>query len=528
MVSHNSFPGVSSASTPTHNPRKELEIGMAHAHGTCSTSGSALAWSTEQRGKGECHRHAATINILPDEIFLKIFYICLHDRFMDYFEHHKGEWQRLVHVCRRWRQIIYESPRYLDLLLYCSKGTHARNLSCWPAFPITMIYRCLDDEDDVIALLKHSDRVCFISLYLTSSQLGKVVAAMQETFPVLTHLDLTASEDLPDEQVLPGGFLGGSSPSLQLVQLTGIPFPDLPTLLLSSRDFVSLHIDKIPPNGCISPEAMIAGLAALTRLQTLRFVFQFGKPFPEQRTRHLDPQMRIVLPALTEFAFWGHREYLEDLVAQFDAPRLDNVDVFLVPLDTLWLPRLSLFIARTETLRFSHARVEFSNQTFKIVLGREFDPYQPRLSLSASFEWWGTHVDHVSHVLGQMFAMFSDVGHLHIRVGQDHQGWQVDIDSIEWLTFFHLFPTVKILHVSGSFAGQVAYALEDIPEEMATEVFPSLLLLMFEDDDRPVESTEQFQSLRQLNGHPVMIVDLETVKLDIRNAYHHQSPEKRS
>jgi len=92
------------------------------------------------------------------------------------------EWQRLVHVCQRWRQIIYASPRYLDLFLFCSSFTPVRNLSCWPTFPIAISYHFPDDEDedDVIALLKRPDRVHFVDLFLMASQLGKVVAAMQE------------------------------------------------------------------------------------------------------------------------------------------------------------------------------------------------------------------------------------------------------------------------------------------------------------------------------------------------------------
>jgi len=102
--------------------------------------------------------------------------------------------------------------------------------------------------------------------------------------------------------------------------------------------------------------------------------------------------------------------------------------------------------------------------------------------------------------------MFSNVGHLLIHAGEDHPGWQDDIDSIEWLAFLHLFTTVETLHVSGRLAGQVARALEDVPAEMVTEVLPSLHLLLL-DDDRRVESTDKFISLRQVYGRPVTIVN---------------------
>jgi hypothetical protein len=53
-------------------------------------------------------------------------------------------------------------------------------------------------------------------------------------------LELSAPAlDVPD--VLPAsGFLGGSAPCLRLVELNGIPFPELPTHLLSFRDLSNI------------------------------------------------------------------------------------------------------------------------------------------------------------------------------------------------------------------------------------------------------------------------------------------------
>jgi hypothetical protein len=49
--------------------------------------------------------------------------------------------------------------------------------------------------------------------------------------------------------------------------------------------------------------------------------------------------MRVaLLPALTDFTFGGSSEYLEDLVAQIDAPRLLGVRTSLAQLDFLRLP----------------------------------------------------------------------------------------------------------------------------------------------------------------------------------------------
>ena len=71
------------------------------------------------------------------------------------------------------------------------------------------------------------------------------------------------------------------------------------------------------------------------------------------------------------------------------------------------------------------------------------------------------------------------------------------------------------MHLQGRLARQVARALEDIPEEVATEVLPSLEVLLLEDEDGPVGSIGQFLSLRQLFGRPIAVVDLEVIKLEL-------------
>jgi hypothetical protein len=42
------------------------------------------------------------------------------------------EWQSLVHVCRRWRSLVLGSPRRLNLRLYCTPETPAKDtLDVW-------------------------------------------------------------------------------------------------------------------------------------------------------------------------------------------------------------------------------------------------------------------------------------------------------------------------------------------------------------------------------------------------------------
>ena len=230
-----------------------------------------------------------------------------------------SEWQRLVHVCQRWRRIIFASPLRLDLTLLCTYGTPVRkNLGCWPPFPIVVDYftwngtdRAPNYEVDVTAALERPDRIRDIKLAVTGSLLGIVASVMQEPFPALTNLWLSSKDR--NATILPDTFLGGHAPLLQYIYLTGISFPALPTLLLSASDLVYLRLEDIPQGGYISPEAMVTSLAALTRLDSLWIWFK--SPTSRLELIYLPFVMRDVLPSLITFNFRGCSDYLEHLLA---------------------------------------------------------------------------------------------------------------------------------------------------------------------------------------------------------------------
>ncbi|KAH9012100.1 hypothetical protein EDB85DRAFT_1038061 [Lactarius pseudohatsudake] len=105
--------------------------------------------------RGESHIHATTINSFPDNVLLEIFdsYRRDHNLCGSHF-YSIWDWHRLVHVCPRWREIIFSSPRRLNLQLLCTHGTPVRkNLGCWPLFPIIVDYFTYRGTDNRKALL---------------------------------------------------------------------------------------------------------------------------------------------------------------------------------------------------------------------------------------------------------------------------------------------------------------------------------------------------------------------------------------
>ena len=135
-------------------------------------------------------------------------------------------WQTLVHFCRRWRCLVFGSPRRLNLRLFCTPETPARDtLDVWPALPLIVWGDMTPSStDNVVAALGKSNRVCEVNLWnFPGWQLEQVLAAMQVPFPELTRLVLISNEETMS--VIPDSFLDGFAPRLRYIDLSGIPFP---------------------------------------------------------------------------------------------------------------------------------------------------------------------------------------------------------------------------------------------------------------------------------------------------------------
>ena len=449
-----------------------------------------------------------------------------------------AEWQALVQVCRRWQQIIYGSPTYLDLHLHCSDGVPFRkNLNRWPEFPLTLDYTIHDDGEspgdvfDLIDALEQPDRVHRIDLTLVTSvwtsesKVEEVLEVMTVPFPALTHLDLRGPDPDPyfgDKYVfhvdLPDDFLGQSAPCLQHIFFHEICFQGLPKLLLSTRGLVFLQLEDIPSDyTSLSPEAMAGGLTGLTRLKTLSIQFRYSL-YPDyelEKGKRPELPVRGVLPALTEFVFRGDSKFLEELVARIDMPRVEDIKItyFLRESESpeLEVRQLSEFIGRTANIElapFRRAQVGLYASDSLVKLERpQGECHQIRFLLdfqsSGSGIEWEPDLDFLvlcMGVLSQFTPLLSNVGHLSF----DGQLEELD-DYSDLLPLLHLFPTVEELRVSGELSEHIATALENTAEERVIQVMPALHSLWLCNGDKSVPSIERFLSLRQLSGRPVTV-----------------------
>src|SRR6266702_2508404 len=438
------------------------------------------------------------INVLPDNVLLEIFDLCRIDE-VTTSSLLPWKWHRLAHVCRTWRDIIFGSSHYLNLEFLCTYGTPVRNtLGYLPALPIVIHfpgYTEDSDEDNIIVALEHPDRVHVLKLNMQCSLSEKVATVTQMPFPALTHLRLE-SKDRPIP-VLPDAFLGGCAPRLQKIYLDGIPFPAAPTLLLSARDLVDVKLRDIPSTGYISPEAMVAGLAALSRLKYLALGFRCGSSYPD-RIRQ-PPSTRAGLPALASFDFDGLFMYLEDFVAQIDAPQLSRFGIEYLDEDEdtdFQIPQLCRFFDRSEKLKLSlFRRTNLDIEPYTIVIELDGGPSSFKLSIPG---------EGISQVLNQISAMLFNVDRLFINpmyAEDDELTYE-----IRWLELLRPFTAVKVLSVQDDLSYYVALAFRRVTGEEAAEVLPALELLFLENE--PVTSVMEFVAARQNTGRPLTFINM--------------------
>ncbi|KAI0246847.1 CHAT domain-containing protein [Lactifluus subvellereus] len=463
-----------------------------------------------QPRKGKVSRHV-TIETLPDDVLIEIFNFYRLSSVPLGARVRPWEWNRLVHVCRRWRYIIFDSPRYFDLRTLCTYAAPVGDiLDHWPTFPIIIQYAgfsspsplATGDEDNIVVALQQTDRLCIIQLTVTIPLLEGLSTQPQEPFPALEQLELVTQTETG--LTLPSNCFGGAAPLLRVLRTAKIGFPALPQLLLSAENLVSLQLEAIPSAGYISPEDLIISLPIMIRLTMfhLHFLSPTSRPISGE---HQPPQRRAVLPALKYFAFHGVSEYLECLVSGIDTPLLKYIFITFFNQAIIDIPKLSHFVYRTETQSSSdEARVYYSGNDISIILTRGERPHRMGLRVRCvSLDW---QLSCMAEICENLSLTLSGVRQLDISASPQLQIGQDDIDPLPFLELFRPFSNVEGLRVAKEAASHVACALGQ--EHVDMGVFPELRELYIEGHGESTSGQQAFApfiTMRRQSGHPVIV-----------------------
>ena len=458
----------------------------------------------------------AAIGTLPDDALLEIFSFYVENASEVYgFERMKG-WYTLTHVCKRWRNIVFASPRRLNLLLVCTSTRPVTEmLDFWPTLPVVVQDRQLNIHPQsrmayIIGAVRHRERICQIDLgNIPSFLLERLIEIMQEPFFALASLKLFSK--IGSVTVLPDSFLGGSTPRLRSLTLSGVPFPALPKLLLSTNNLVVLRLMDIPHTGYISPEAMVTGLSSATRLEKLYLGFHSPRPRPDWPGGSSQPPSsltRVDFPALTHFSFHGVNEYIEDFVARINGRLLHKIFISFFHRLRFNILQLTEFIGRIEHSKaFQKAVVVFRPKHTYVTLYPFESTTGTTLTCAISCtvsEWQLSSLAELCSAPSSPLLL-SCLERLDILDGHNSsEHWRDDMEGIQWLELLQPLTTVKDLYLCEELALRIARALS---EERATEVMPVLENIFVENWQSEVVQgvIGPFIDARELFGYPVVV-----------------------
>lgn len=455
----------------------------------------------------------STINHLPDELLVEIFDFYRQDKLDNVSNYQwwsiKLEWFKLIHVCKRWRTVLFASSSRLDLrLVLPQKGGHMKTITSrhFPPLPIDIHYNCTrrsippNDMSRILSALKRPDRIRRIAFIGTKAILGKLLKVTNCPLPALESVEIRDSSN--GTLYIPATFAKGSHLHLQTLKLDRIFLLSISRLLSSVPALTCLYLLLIHTNVGPPPAMLLLshlqGMPYLRRLD-LELTMSMG-----ELSQPTNSTENFTLSKLTSFRYRGHSAFLNTLIAGFTAPSLREIDIRLRGSAPFPVPHLSRFIDDIEER--CHAVQVILEQTFS------------RVSLLGSSEYVGYHSPHFrlcSHLVPESIMQMNSA-FLSKLITTDElsviflDNAEAEQDVIPWRRFLLQFPSVKVLRLYRTNYCRVASALhQDHGDNLA--FLPALKEIELcmgppKDHASKLAAFEPFVSARQQAGLPVKVV----------------------
>ena len=325
------------------------------------------------------HSPSKSIHVLNDDSLLNVFTLCrpllsFENEVINHINTHmlpeeewscrERWWYNLVHVCQRWRRLVFASPSYLRICHVCTYGTQ---LGCMlthsPILPLVVDYADEtrgwtreDGEGLWFALLpERRDRVRSIRLLVHDTYLWNFVAALFDgTFPALECLFVklrVRNHESPSFK-LPHGF---RAPRLRHLVLTYFGFPLATPILVTSVHLVTLSLNLV--KFCLLND-LLERLSFLPRLEVLNITSTFpisdgfSVAWGERQHWNTPLNTHITLSNLHLFGFEGDGLYLKALLRGMTTPLLGGFQTAFFDEVAPRVPRLLSCITTADNPNF--------------------------------------------------------------------------------------------------------------------------------------------------------------------------------
>ena len=467
--------------------------------------------------------HTASIHILDDYSLLHVFYLYrpfilgededetdrLYGGTGDWI--HGRWWYKPAHVCQRWRNIILGSASYLGLSLVCTYGTPVADmLAHSPPLPLIIDYTediSAEDVEGAVLALKQRDRVLRVRFDMPSTNLQKLIMAVDEAYPILEYLVVVPPiEDGSTILRFPETL---QAPHLRHLTLISFALPIGSRLLTTAVGLVTLCLVMNDPSTYFHPRTLLRWISFMPQLETLVVSFLFPVPNGdvERQLAHtiVTP---VTLPNLHQFTFRGVSAYLEALIHRITTPRLEKLRIYFFNQLTFSVPRLLQLVTTTESLRLEDAKLWFYDERIYV----EFYPRgeAEMFSISLNVDCW--HLDwqlsSLSQILNSLSEPFSAVEHLTLEHEEHTQSFEEhnEVDRIEWRKLLRSFRKVKTLWIDDGLVEQLSRCLQLDDGELPLELLPELQELTYSGSGKSGDAFSSFIDSRQNAGRPVTLV----------------------
>lgn len=340
-------------------------------------------------------------------------------------------------------------------------------MSTNPLIPIVIKYDTdgyvtAKDKGRLLSALKRPDRIRGIDLTLYTTELDKFFKATKCPFPALESLALRNHNN---DQVLriPPTFLKGTNLRLRLrsLKLHTISLTSTPRLLSSATALTDLSL-KINSHPQV-PDLLLL-LSQLQGLPFLRRLVLEILCFMDDLGQLTEPKESFSLAKLTSFDYNGRGAFLDILTMGFEAPSLQDVDIFLRDqTETLLpIPHLPQFINNVGE-HYHAVQVVLERDYFEFSLlahSEGVGHYSPRVRLRSRRPWWPSHFRNMNirnwiMEITSMFSVKLSTMEELLIIFKDEQE-----EVIPWRTFLMHFPSVKEFRIQGTNNHRIASVLK--------------------------------------------------------------------
>ena len=368
------------------------------------------------------------------------------------------------------------------------------------------------DEDNIhLGLQQHSQRVRRVALVVPSPSLRMLFEPMKRLFPRLEDFSLLSTTTDEISLVLPETF---QAPNLRHLSLHGISLPKGLLLLPSAITLSTLSLTHIQDSCFLFPGYLATQLQGLPYLEELSIGFAIAIPPPSNEQELLHSSIPSVTPPtlrLRRLTFRGEGAYLDDFVAQINAPLLERLSLalFFDPTFSLW--NLNQFIRRTEGFGCPVARVIFNKDGVSVDTGDYEQEDIGKFSLRVDCESLDWQIDSATQICSTLGNVLSSVEKLVLDLDEDGtpSDWENTLNNIVWHELLLPFIGVKKLHICYSLILELSRALGSVAEEFVLGFLPELqeLGVQFE-INHAIRLFNLFVETRESVGRPVQLLAL--------------------